>query len=50
VADSDKKGARITATDRSKLAGELKKKYTSVRAFVLSPRKPGALMDLCTGS
>nr|WP_269326719.1 helix-turn-helix domain-containing protein [Kineosporia mesophila] len=29
VAESVKKGARITGTDRSKLAGELKKKYTS---------------------
>jgi predicted transcriptional regulator len=36
VADSIKKGARITGTDRSKLAGELKKKYTggaSIRAL-----------------
>jgi hypothetical protein len=29
VADGVKKGARITGADRSKLAGELKKKYTS---------------------
>jgi hypothetical protein len=29
VADSVKKGARFRGTDRSKLAGELKKKYTS---------------------
>jgi hypothetical protein len=29
VADSVKKGARITGTDRSKLAGELTRKYTS---------------------
>ena len=28
MADSVKKGARITGADRSKLAGELKKKYT----------------------
>lgn len=31
-----KKGARVTGTDRSKLAGELKKKYTggaSIRAL-----------------
>lgn len=36
MADSIKKGARITGTDRSKLAGELKKKYTggaSIRAL-----------------
>lgn len=36
MADSVKKGARITGTDRSKLAGELKKKYTggaSIRAL-----------------
>jgi predicted transcriptional regulator len=36
VADSVKKGARITGADRSKLAGELKKKYTqgsSIRAL-----------------
>ena len=29
MADSVKKGARITGSDRSKLASELKKKYTS---------------------
>ena len=36
MADSVKKGARITGADRSKLAGELKKKYTqgsSIRAL-----------------
>lgn len=36
MADSVKKGARITGNDRSKLAGELKKKYTqgsSIRAL-----------------
>jgi Helix-turn-helix domain len=36
VADTVKKGARITGTDRSKLAGELKKKYSqgaSIRAL-----------------
>ena len=36
MADSVKKGARITGTDRSKLAGELKKKYSqgsSIRAL-----------------
>jgi hypothetical protein len=36
VADSVKKGARITGSDRSKLAGELKKKYVagaSIRAL-----------------
>jgi hypothetical protein len=36
VADSVKKGARITGSDRNKLAGELKKKYVagaSIRAL-----------------
>jgi predicted transcriptional regulator len=36
VADTVKKGARITGTDRTKLAGELKKKYSqgsSIRAL-----------------
>lgn len=36
MADTVKKGARITGTDRSKLAGELKKKYSqgaSIRAL-----------------
>ena len=36
MADSIKKGARITGADRSKLAGELKKKYgggASIRAL-----------------
>lgn len=36
MADTVKKGARITGTDRTKLAGELKKKYSqgaSIRAL-----------------
>lgn len=36
MAESVKKGVRITGTDRSKLAGELKKKYSqgaSIRAL-----------------